>query len=88
MTQNKIFNELDHLIGNDMMVLNLGLMDITKFLEYKNITLDTKLREPLPGEKPEDVEDIGDLIIKMARCLKDFIIEYKELKDTWQVTTA
>lgn len=86
--QEKIFNELDHLIGNDMMVLNLGLQDIADFLQSKNISFDTKTRKPLPGEKLEDVEDIGSVIIRMASTLKDFLSEYREIKDTWQLTTA
>ena len=84
--QQKLFAEFDHLIGNDMMVLNLGLQDIADFLEAKNISLDTKMREPLPGEKLEDVEDIGNVIIRMASTLKDFLSEYQEIKDTWCVT--
>lgn len=88
MTQEKIFAELDHLIGNDMMVLNFGLKDITEFLEANNIDLNMKVREPLPGEDPESIEDIGAVLIRMALSIKDFLVEYREIKDTWQVTTA
>jgi hypothetical protein len=88
MVPKTLFNELDHLVGNDMMVLNLSLNDIVDFLESKNINLDTKVREPLPGEKLEDIDDIGAILIRMAATLKDFLSEYKEIKDTWQVVNA
>lgn len=88
MTQHqKLFAELDHLIGNDMMVLNLGLQDVADFLESHNIDLDTEMREPLYGEKPEDIQVIGDVLIRMALTLKDFLAEYQEIKETWGVTT-
>jgi hypothetical protein len=83
-----LFNELDHLVGNDMMVLNLGLQDIVEFLEANNMNLNTKLRQPLPGESLDNVQDIGSVVIRMATTLKDFLDEYKEIKDTWQVTTV
>lgn len=87
MTQ-KIFDEMDDLIGNKLMVINLGMKDIGDFLESKNISLDTPIREALSGEKLEDVEAIGDVMIRMALSIQKLLKEYKEIKDTWQVTTA
>jgi hypothetical protein len=88
MTQKKIFDELDHLIGNKLMVVNLGMGDLADFLERKNISLNEPMREPLPGEKSDDVELVGDVLIRMALSMSKFLIEYKEIKETWQVTTA
>jgi hypothetical protein len=87
MTQ-KIFDEMDDLIGNKLMVINLGMKDIGDFLESKNISLDTPMREALPGEKPEDVEAIGYVMIRMALSIQKLLKEYKEIKDAWQLTTA
>lgn len=87
MTQ-KIFNEMDHLIGNKLMQINLGLGELGDFLESKNIPFDTKIREALPGEKLEDIDDVGNVLIRTALSIKAFLKEYQEIKDTWQLTTA
>lgn len=85
MTQKIIFDHMDDLILNKLMQVNLGLGDIADFLKEKNISLNTKTRQPLSGENPDEIQ-VGDVLIRIALSLQTFLKEYKEIKDTWCVT--
>ena len=87
MTNKKIFDDLDHLIGNKMMVVNMSIQDIAGFLNQKKIPLTSKMRQPLTGEDESDIQCIGDVLIRSAKALTQFLAEYRELKDTWGVTS-
>ena len=88
MTQEQIFNKMDHLVGNRMMQVNLGLQDIKDFMDVHNISLTTKVREPLEGEDPDTIENIGDTLIRTLQSLGSFLQEYRGIRETWQVTTV
>jgi hypothetical protein len=77
----KVFKELDILIGVRMTTVNQGLEDIRKCLNNNDISLTI----PVGGESKDDM---GSSLIKVLESLDQFLREYMEIKDTWQVTTA
>ena len=75
----KIFREMDILIGVRMTTVNQGLEEIRKCLHNNNIPLTT----PVGGESNDD---IGSSLIKVLEALHQFLKEYTDTKDTWCVT--
>ncbi len=88
MVQEKIFSDIDHILSDKLMKVNLSLMDVKDFLEEKNIPLDTKIRQPLEGEDSDNIKSIYDVLQTAAKSLAYLLRVYRELKETWQVTTA
>ena len=80
MTQDKIFNELNGLIGAKMLEAHDGMHTIREFLDYHSIPLSAKV------SNADDAEYIGDVLIRTLKALSEFLTEYRDIKDTWVVT--
>jgi hypothetical protein len=81
MNNEKIFREIDILLLIRMSKINSGLETVTKFLENNDIGLST----PVGGDSEKR---IGDVLVDTLKELNQFFREYKDVKDTWQLTTA
>ena len=79
MTQQKIFKELDILIGTKMSPVADNLTKLREFFNEKQIPLSSQVTP---------TENLGDVLINILESLDTFLKNYKEIKDTWQVTTA
>jgi len=79
MTQNKIFKEIDLLLNVKLSSVTQDLSKFKEFLESQNIALATQANED---------ERVGDILINMLNSINTLLVDYKEIKDTWQVTTV
>ncbi len=85
-TQDKLFTELDSFMYKRLSETVENLKLLNAFVDEQNISLLQKVKSS--GEKPEDQLVLGDLLIRTVSSLSKLLAEYKEFKNTWQLTTA
>ena len=79
LTTLKIFIDTDTLVLKHLNEMTLAIKEFSESLGHSNIKFSRKIGE--------NNKDIGEYLISFIDEMNKFLKEYKEIKDTWGVTS-